>query len=190
MRNPNYQEGEPLRVAQAESGGAKKVTGKIFHSIETQLLMDARLTNYKIQKITMERFSVTLGGSTVGTERRNLGFHLRAIVEQNLTWQQRRARRQFSHDLLIIGVDMKTIILLDESLFNLWSDKHWKHTRRGCWNSTSFARRVKSPKSLMIWGAIQNGFQSVFQFCSHGPDADKCQARIVRPHMIEQLDRK
>jgi hypothetical protein len=66
MRDPNHREGERLRVAQAESGDPKKVTDKISHSIETQLLMDARLTNYKIQKTIIERFSVTLGPTNDG----------------------------------------------------------------------------------------------------------------------------
>jgi hypothetical protein len=39
--------------------------------------MDAALTNYEIRRKIIERFDITLGESTISTERRNLGFHFR-----------------------------------------------------------------------------------------------------------------
>jgi hypothetical protein len=150
MRDPNHQEGQRIHLPRSNKL-PKNVTNEISRSIETLSLLDATLTNREIRTKIIERFTVTTGGSRVSPGRQNLGFHFRPpMVEQNLTWQQRHARLQFARDLVKIGIASKTIVFSDENCFVVGSDKQWRHYRRGCWNSTYFARHDKFPESLMI----------------------------------------
>jgi hypothetical protein len=112
MRHPNYQESRHIHFPQVEQGAPNKVPNKISRYIETLSLLDATLTHCEIRTKIIGRFDVTIGESTVSSERQNLRFHFRRpMVEENLTWLQRHCRLQFALDIVRIVMDFKKVAI-------------------------------------------------------------------------------
>jgi transposase len=176
---------------QGKPGPASKVTPEVRQFIETQRLLDARLSDNQIARLLFNHTGVKINRTTVCRVSRDLGFSWRPpMTRQDLTAEQIGLRLQFAEELLAAGIDFQRVLFTDESRFALEPDRSWIHMRRGEWNETCFRDKTKYPTSLMIWGGIGYDYATGAIECSNSEDSEEYIEIIQKSRIINDLNEK
>ena len=134
-------------------GRNPKILPEIKDFINSQTILDARLSNFKMKEMINDKFQVNLCLKSVASSRKKLGFNYRPPMKiQKLTDEQKDLRFQFAQYAQKELID-KVIIFSDESRFGIMPDNRWVHIKKGQWNETALAENPKYMDSVMFWGS-------------------------------------
>ena len=171
------------------------VTSEMVTFMETNWLLDARLTDRTMTRMLNARFHSAISRPTVVRYRNELKILYRPpITMQHLTEEQKTVtlnwdrwmlnQHQHAQDL---GIQL-IIVFTDESRFCRLTDCKWVRFRRGHWNETACRHMRKFPGSFMIWGAIGLNIRSKLVLCERSVNTSEYLSIIQRSGVVEACD--
>lgn len=191
----------PTRISRIVSGKSiphargrpRRMTPEIRDYVETNTLLNARISNSQMANMVRMQFGQGFDPSTIAKLRRELHFHYRKSLRiQQLTEEQKFQRFQFAKDMLKILDDPMyrdlPIIFSDESRFCLQADGFFCYVRRGQWNQTACHETKKFSNGVMYWGAIAEGYRSPLMRCSGGVNQQEYLRILKESGMFERMD--
>ncbi|OHS95295.1 hypothetical protein TRFO_38609 [Tritrichomonas foetus] len=144
-------------------GRPKKFTPEMKTFIETQIVIDPRISTQLLKKIEEAFYPIATG--TIFGIRQSLRFPYKPPKQRQILTQVQKLRRMsFAFSMLIGNYYDDNIIFSDESRFCRGPDKRWVYRRYGEINEKCFADRSKFPEGVMIFGAIGPNFKSQLFF--------------------------
>ena len=153
-------------------GRPESLSPDMIDYIEMLSLTNAMLSDGEIAARVNEKFYVNISRITVMRKRKKLGFIYRPpLTKQALSQEQKLLRLEFCKWIINNEQNIKNIVFSDESRFSFGPDNKWRRIKRGNWNDTCFIEKEKFNKSVMVWGAIGNGYKSALMKCSNGENA-------------------
>ena len=171
-------------------GRSSFVSQSMLDFMETNWAADSTISDCSMKELVNETFGTTISTSTVWRCRQRLKFVYRPPkVVQDLTPEQKELRISFCQWVLENESDLKNIVFTDESRFQCGPDNQWRRIKRGVYSESCFAKKVKFPKTIMVWGGISAGFRTPLVKCSNGVDSDEYIEVLRRSEVISSMDR-
>ena len=172
-------------------GRPPQISKEHYNFIETNFLLNARLTDSQMVQMLKEKFGITISRSQICRIRNNFNIkYRRPIVIQKLTGCQKMQRVQFCSEMLSKLHDDSIIIFSDESRFAIGNDCDFVRYRTGEWNKTACIEKEKFTHSVRFWGASARGWKSKLIKCSNGVGTSEYREIIEKSGVITELDKK
>ena len=172
-------------------GRPKVLTPEVLRFIEVHSLNDAKLTDGEIRNAIHDQLNIEISRSSVATARNKLGFKFRPpMTRQVLSETQREERLEFSHAITSGQEVVPNIIFSDESRFEKHPDNTWRRIKRGAWNDSCFAEKVKFNKGVMVWAAIGVGYRSPLMICECSVDSVEYRRLLEASKLVADCDAK
>ena len=173
------------------SGRPRVCNQSVVQYIETQTLLDARLSDGDLARLVEKDLGVTVHRTTILRVRRRLGFSYRPpMVIQDLNSTQKGQRLQFATEMLraLNSCPWMKIIFSDESRFCLGPDNTWVHLRWGQWNDSALIEKAKYNVGTMFWGAIGRQFRSKLVKCNLKEDSQEYIRILCESDFLREAD--
>lgn len=171
-------------------GRSSCVSQAMLDFMETNWAADSTISDGSMRELVNEVFGTTISTTTVWRCRQRLKFVYRPPkVIQDLTPEQKELRISFCQWVLENWSNLGPILFTDESRFQRGPDNQWRRIKRGVYSENSFAKKLKFPKTVMVWGGISVGYRTPLVRCSNGVDSDEYIKILISSGAISTLDR-
>jgi transposase len=143
-------------------GPPVKVKKSVIEEVNSSTLDEPTMGGHRLAKKINELLGIQLSTTTINSIRSYLHFRFTSPRRrQLLTPAQEDKRYVFAEKQLMSTIDWtRAVIITDESRFCLHADNRRVWMKRGIYNTGTFHSEEKFSKSIMVWGAIGQGWKS------------------------------